>query len=103
LRDFWTEFSAAVGETKDLKIRDVIDELDKVLSPHIFPDGEPGIDPRKCPSCETGRLNLKLGRFGAFVGCTNYPECKFTRQLGAKPGEGDAGPWKSACSPRPTR
>jgi DNA topoisomerase-1 len=92
LRDFWTEFSAAVGETKDLKIRDVIDELDKVLSPHIFPDGEPGIDPRKCPSCETGRLNLKLGRFGAFVGCTNYPECKFTRQLGAKPGEGDAGP-----------
>src|SRR5471032_58397 len=92
LRDFWKDFSATVGETKDLKIRDVIDELDKVLSPHIFPDGEPGVDPRKCPSCETGRLNLKLGRFGAFVGCTNYPECKFTRQIGAKPGEGDAGP-----------
>lgn len=92
LRDFWTEFSAAVGETKDLKIRDVIDELDTVLSPHIFPEGEPGTDPRKCPSCADGRLNLKLGRFGAFVGCTNYPECKFTRQLGAKPGEGDAGP-----------
>jgi DNA topoisomerase-1 len=92
LRDFWTEFSAAVGETKDLKIRDVIDELDSVLSNHIFPAGEEGIDPRKCPSCENGRLNLKLGRFGAFVGCTNYPECKFTRQLGAKPGEGDAGP-----------
>jgi len=92
LRDFWKDFSATVGETKDLKIRDVIDELDKVLSPHIFPDGEPGMDPRKCPSCETGRLNLKLGRFGAFVGCTNYPECKFTRQIGAKPGDGDAGP-----------
>ena len=92
LRDFWTEFSAAVGETKDLKIRDVIDELDSVLSNHIFPAGEEGLDPRKCPSCENGRLNLKLGRFGAFVGCTNYPECKFTRQLGAKPGEGDAGP-----------
>jgi DNA topoisomerase-1 len=92
LRDFWTEFSAAVGETKDLKIRDVIDELDSVLSTHIFPAGEEGVDPRKCPSCESGRLNLKLGRFGAFVGCTNYPECKFTRQLGAKPGEGDAGP-----------
>ncbi len=92
LRDFWTEFSAAVGETKDLKIRDVIDELDSVLSNHIFPEGEEGLDPRKCPSCENGRLNLKLGRFGAFVGCTNYPECKFTRQLGAKPGEGDAGP-----------
>jgi DNA topoisomerase-1 len=63
-----------------------------VLGPHIFPAGADGADPRKCPNCENGRLNLKLGRFGAFVGCTNYPECKFTRQIGAKPGEGDAGP-----------
>ena len=63
-----------------------------MLGPHIFPPGEDGVDPRKCPSCADGRLNLKLGRFGAFVGCTNYPECKFTRQIGAKPGEGDAGP-----------
>ncbi|HTC83500.1 MAG TPA: type I DNA topoisomerase [Rhizomicrobium sp.] len=92
LRDFWKDFSAAVGETKDLKISQVIDELDHVLGPHIFLHGEDGADPRKCPSCENGRLNLKLGRFGAFVGCSNYPECKFTRQLGAKPGEGDAGP-----------
>ncbi|HEY4276257.1 MAG TPA: type I DNA topoisomerase [Rhizomicrobium sp.] len=92
LRDFWKDFSAAVGETKDLKISQVIDELDSVLSPHIFPPGEEGVDPRKCPACAEGRLNLKLGRFGAFVGCTNYPECKFTRQIGAKPGEGDAGP-----------
>jgi DNA topoisomerase-1 len=99
LRDFWTAFSANVGETKDLKIRDVIDELDTVLSPHIFPDGEPGTDPRKCPSCENGRLNLKLGRFGAFVGCTNYPECRFTRQIGAKPGEGDAGPVEIGLMP----
>ena len=92
LRDFWTEFSAAVGETKDLRITHVIDELERVLAPHIFPEGEDGIDPRKCPSCEDGRLNLKLGKFGAFVGCTNYPECKFTKQIGSKPGEGDAGP-----------
>ena len=92
LRDFWKEFSAAVAETKDLKISDVIDELDRELGPHIFPPGEDGVDPRKCPACESGRLNLKLGRFGAFVGCTNYPDCKFTRQIGAKPGEGDAGP-----------
>src|SRR5579872_5725609 len=92
LRDFWKDFSAAVGETKDLKISQVIDELDSVLSPHIFPAGEDGVDPRKCPACADGRLNLKLGRFGAFVGCTNYPDCKFTRQIGAKPGEGDAGP-----------
>ena len=92
LREFWTDFSAAVGETKDLKIRNVIDTLEGVLGPHIFPAGEDGVDPRKCPSCADGRLNLKLGRFGAFVGCTNYPECRFTRQLGAKPGEGDSGP-----------
>ncbi len=92
LRDFWTDFSAAVAGTKDLKIRQVIDELDAKMSTHIFPVGDDGKDPRKCPNCESGTLNLKLGRFGAFVGCTNYPECKFTRQLGAKPGEGDAGP-----------
>jgi DNA topoisomerase I len=99
LRDFWTEFSAAVGETKDLRITHVIDELEKVLAPHIFPAGEDGVDPRKCPACEGGRLNLKLGRFGAFVGCTNYPECKFTRQIGAKPGEGDAGPQEIGLFP----
>jgi DNA topoisomerase-1 len=90
LRDFWTEFSASVGETKNLRITHVIDELEKVLEPHIFPPGSDGADPRKCPSCETGRLNLKLGKFGAFIGCTNYPECRFTKQLGAS--EGDAGP-----------
>ena len=92
LRDFWTDFSTAVAGTKDLKIRQVIDELDAKMSTHIFPVGDDGKDPRKCPNCEAGMLNLKLGRFGAFVGCTSYPECKFTRQLGAKPGEGDAGP-----------
>ena len=90
LRDFWTEFSATVGETKNLRITHVIDELEKVLEPHIFPADDNGVDPRKCPSCEGGRLNLKLGKFGAFIGCTNYPECRFTKQLGAS--EGDAGP-----------
>ncbi len=92
LRDFWKDFSLAVAGTKDLKIRQVIDELDSQMGAHIFPHGDDGKDPRKCPNCETGTLNLKLGRFGAFVGCTNYPDCKFTRQLGAKPGEGDTGP-----------
>lgn len=93
LREFWTGFSAAIGETKDLKISQVITTLDALLEPHIFPKGADGADPRKCPSCGDGRLNLKLGRFGAFIGCTNYPECRFTRRLGAKPGdEGDAAP-----------
>ncbi|HEX4294833.1 MAG TPA: type I DNA topoisomerase [Rhizomicrobium sp.] len=92
LRDFWRDFSAAVGETKNLKITDVINELDELLGPHIFPQGEDGVDPRKCPLCGDGRLNLKLGRFGAFVGCSNYPNCKFTRQIGQKNGEGGGQP-----------
>ncbi len=92
LRDFWRDFSAAVGETKNLKITDVINELDEILGPHIFPEAEAGIDPRKCPTCGDGRLNLKLGRFGAFVGCSNYPNCKFTRQIGQKNGEGGGEP-----------
>ena len=81
LRDFWRDFSAAIGETKELKISDVIDALDEVLGPHLFVpvDGE---DPRVCPTCGNGRLSLKLGRFGAFVGCSNYPECRYTRRLG---------------------
>jgi len=87
LRDFWREFSAAIDEAKDLKVSEVITDLDEILGPHIFSKGEPGTDPRQCPSCGNGRLGLKLGRYGAFVGCSNYPECKYTRQLGAKHGE----------------
>ncbi len=82
LRDFWKDFSAAIAETKDLRVSEVIDALDEVLGPHIFPPGVNGEDPRKCPTCGEGRLSLKLGRFGAFVGCSNYPECRYTRQLG---------------------
>jgi DNA topoisomerase-1 len=93
LRDFWKDFSAAIGGTKDLKISQVIDTLDAMLEPLIFPKGADGTDPRVCPSCANGRLSLKLGRFGAFVGCSNYPECRFTRKLGQTPGEGgDASP-----------
>src|SRR5581483_7146837 len=87
LRDFWRDFSAAIGETKDLKISQVIDALNDVLAPHLFPPTADGGDPRKCPTCGTGELSLKLGRFGAFIGCSNYPECRYTRQLGAKAGE----------------
>jgi DNA topoisomerase-1 len=82
LRDFWKDFSAAIAETKDLKITDVINSLNEMLGPHIFPVSKPGEDPRKCPGCEKGELSLKLGRFGAFVGCSNYPDCRYTRQLG---------------------
>ncbi len=88
LRDFWKHFSAAIGETKDLKFADVIDALDEILGPHMFPERADGADPRLCPSCGMGRLNLKLGRFGAFIGCSNYPECRYTRQLGREGANG---------------
>ena len=89
LRDFWREFTAAVGDIKELRVAQVIDALDEMLAPHLFPPRADGSDPRKCPSCETGRLSLKLGKFGGFIGCTNYPECRFTRQLA--PGNGANG------------
>jgi DNA topoisomerase-1 len=81
LRDFWRDFIGAVDDIKELRITQVIDALDEMLAPHLFPPNKDGSDPRKCPNCETGRIGLKLGRFGGFVGCSNYPECKFTRQL----------------------
>jgi DNA topoisomerase-1 len=94
LRDFWAAFHAAIEGTKDLKIGDVISALDEALSDHLFPPKGDGTDPRLCPSCAKGRLGLKLGRTGAFIGCSNYPECRFTRPLGA-PGE-DGGAEDSA-------
>jgi DNA topoisomerase I len=83
LRDFWKDFSAHVGEIKELRVTNVLDALNEILAPHIFPPLADGGDPRKCPSCADGRLSLKLGKFGSFIGCTNYPECKFTRQMTA--------------------
>ena len=88
LREFWTGFTGAVAETKDLRISEVIDVLDALLNEHNFPPKADGSDPRACPQCGTGRLGLKVGKFGAFVGCSNYPECRFTRALTA-PGEGE--------------
>src|SRR6201988_2128383 len=88
LRDFWRDFTAAVGDIKELRGAPVIDALDEMLAPHLFPPRADGSDPRKCPSCETGRLSLKLGKFGGFIGCTNYPECRYTRPLAPANGNG---------------
>lgn len=92
LREFWGPFLGAVEGTKDLTITQVIDALDEALGPHFFPqDGTAdGKDPRLCPSCGEGRLGLRLGKTGGFIGCSNYPECRYTRPLGV-PGEGDEG------------
>ena len=84
LRDFWNEFSSAIGDTKELRITEVLDKLNEELGPLAFPENEDGSDPRLCPTCREGQLSLKVGKFGAFIGCSNYPECKFTRQLGAE-------------------
>ncbi len=81
LRDFWVDFSKAIDGTKNLTITNVIDVLDAELGPHFFPHIEGAPDPRICPSCSVGRLSLKLGKFGAFIGCSTYPECKFTKPL----------------------
>jgi DNA topoisomerase-1 len=85
MRAFWEDFSRALGATTDLTISDVIDALDEDLGPHFFPQREGGGDPRACPACGNGRLGLRLGRTGAFIGCSNYPECRYTRPL-AVPG-----------------
>ncbi|TCK27952.1 DNA topoisomerase I [Ancylobacter aquaticus] len=91
LRDFWRDFAAAVGETKELRVSDVISALDGMLTAHIFPPREDGADPRICPTCGTGRLSLKVGKFGAFIGCSNYPECKYTRPLAVQGGDDENG------------
>lgn len=81
LRDFWRDFTGAVDDTKDLRVSEVLEALNEILGPHIFPPKADGGDPRACPSCGAGRLSLKVGRFGAFIGCSNYPECRYTRQF----------------------
>ncbi len=88
LQDFWIDFIGAVNEIKDLRITQVLDALNELLGPHIFPARADGGDVRQCPTCGTGKLSLKVGRFGAFIGCSNYPECRFTRQM--TPGAGGA-------------
>src|SRR6185312_379367 len=87
MHNFWDEFSRAVEQTRELKISDVIAALDEDLGPHFFPPREDGSDPRVCAACGTGRLGLKLGRYGSFIGCSNYPACQYTRRLAIDAGE----------------
>ncbi|MEZ5844134.1 MAG: type I DNA topoisomerase [Hyphomicrobiaceae bacterium] len=82
LKDFWREFTGAIAETKELRVSDVLEALNELLGPHVFPEKEDGSNPRQCPVCGSGQLSLKIsGKFGAFIGCGNYPECRYTRQL----------------------
>ena len=91
LSRFWRDFAAAIAETADLRIGEVLEKIDEVLAPHLYPARADGGDPRLCPTCGEGRLNLKTARSGgAFIGCSNYPNCRYTRSLSAVNG-GDEG------------
>ncbi len=86
LRDFWRDFFSQIEDTKELRVTNVLDALNEALAPLVFPKREDGSDPRICQVCGTGQLSLKLGKYGAFVGCSNYPECNYTRQLSSEGG-----------------
>ena len=94
MRAFWAQFHQSIESTRDLKISDVINALDADLGPHFFPIREDGTDPRGCPSCNKGRLGLKLGRHGSFIGCSGYPECQYTRRLAMDGTDEDGGTLK---------
>ncbi len=88
LAQFWRDFSAAIAETSELRIAEVLDVLDDALAPQLYPPREDGSDPRTCPLCGEGQLHLKTSRSGGFVGCSRYPECRYTRPIGGE-GEGN--------------
>ncbi len=81
LNGFWVKFIKNIEAVKPLQISEVIEKIDEVLAYHLFPPREDGSDPRVCPDCGQGKLSVKLGRFGAFIGCSNYPDCKYTKPL----------------------
>ncbi|SHJ13933.1 type I DNA topoisomerase [Wenxinia saemankumensis] len=91
LARFWRDFSAAIAETSELRITEVLDKINEVLEPHLFPPTPDGTDPRLCPNCGAGRLSMRTARSGgAFIGCSNYPECRYTRPFGP-PGMAEEG------------
>jgi DNA topoisomerase-1 len=81
LHKFWGAFSQAADGIRELRLSEVIDAINEVLGPHFFPQTQEGVDPHACSSCADGRLRIMLGRHGAFIGCSNYPECAYTRPL----------------------
>ncbi|MGN6063867.1 type I DNA topoisomerase [Brevundimonas sp. UBA7507] len=90
LRRFWQDFHAATQAAGELRTTAILDQLNEALGPHIFPNKGDGSNPRECPVCHEGQLSLKTSRFGAFIGCSRYPECKYTRPV-ASPDAADGG------------
>ena len=91
LEAFWRDFKPKTAEVMERKPSDITADLDEFLAPLLFPDTGDGSDPRRCPMCGDGRLALRGGRFGAFIACSNYPDCKFTRKFGQPGGNGEGG------------
>ncbi|MEM6275412.1 MAG: type I DNA topoisomerase [Pseudomonadota bacterium] len=91
LERFWKDFSLAIGEAMDQSITEVLEKINEELAPHIFPPLPGGGDPRLCPNCGNGRLSMRTARSGgAFIGCSNYPECRYTRPFGPPLSEEEA-------------
>ena len=87
---FWSDFSAAIAETSELRITDVLEKINEFLEPHLFPVTKDDPTPRVCKNCGNGRLSLRTARSGgAFIGCSNYPECRYTRPLAGEAIGGD--------------
>ena len=99
LDGFWKPFQAEIAKTKELRIQEVITVLNKELEDMLYPIREDGKDRRACPSCDDGQLSLKLGRFGGFIGCSNHPDCKYTRPLVVN-AEGEEEAMSAAKGPR---
>jgi DNA topoisomerase-1 len=92
LSRFWRDFSAAISETAELRITEVLEKINEVLGPHLFPANEDGSDPRICKTCGNGHLSMRTARSGgAFIGCSNYPECRYTRPISGEVEGGDVG------------
>lgn len=87
LREFWQDFHAATQAAGELRTTAILDALNESLGAHIFPDKGDGSDPRECPLCHQGQLSLKTSRFGAFIGCSRYPDCKYTRPVASPSAE----------------
>lgn len=104
LANFWLDFSKSIEGTKDLRVSEVLDVITDALAPFIFPERDDGSDPRKCPKCNEGGLSVKTGKFGAFIGCENYPTCNYTRQIQNSDGENgeaaDEGPKTLGIDPK---
>src|SRR5215210_4366073 len=90
LAAFWRDFKPKAGEVMEQKPSEITAALDEFLAPWLYPEKEDGSDPRLCPACGDGRLSLRGGKFGAFVACSNYPECRYTQKFGQTGGEAAA-------------